>query len=253
GRDVEAKFQALAEEMGKLDVWTRLHYVYPYPHVDAVIPLMAEGKILPYLDIPFQHASPKVLKAMKRPGNNEKTLERIKRWRRDVPDFTLRSTFIVGFPGETEEHFQDLMAFIRQARFDHLGAFAYSPEEGTPGAALENRVPRHTQRRRLRQLLEAQKPIALAQRQRLVGNVMTVLVEGACEESEHLLQGRHYGMAPQIDGRVLLNDGTAPAGTLVQVKITEAYADDVVGHIVGAARPQDADRVTSADLVEAFA
>jgi len=189
--------------------------------------------VLPYLDIPFQHASPAVLRRMKRPAAQEKTLDRIKRWRAICPDLTLRSTFIVGFPGETEEHFSDLLSFIKEARLDHLGAFAYSPEDATPGAKLPGRVPKQVARRRLRQLLEAQKPIALAQRQRLLGQRLRVLVEGPCEETEHLLQGRHYGMAPEIDGRLLINDGTAPAGMLVDVEITEAYADDMVGHIVG--------------------
>jgi ribosomal protein S12 methylthiotransferase len=234
--------------------WIRFLYAYPTTLDEDLLRLMGtEERFCSYLDMPLQHSHGDVLTAMRRGGDARRYLRLLDRARELAPDVFLRSTFIVGFPGETEEHFQNLMAFIQQARFDHLGAFAYSPEEGTPGAELKNRVPRNTQRRRLRQLLEAQKPIALAQRRRLVGNTLTVLVEGACEESEHLLQGRHYGMAPQIDGRVLLNDGTAPAGTLVQVRITEAYADDLVGQIVGAARPQDADRVISADLVEAEA
>ena len=228
--------------------WIRFLYAYPTTLDEDLLRLMGtEERFCSYLDMPLQHSHGDVLTAMRRGGDARRYLRLLDRARELAPDVFLRSTFIVGFPGETEEHFQDLMAFIQQARFDHLGAFAYSPEEGTPGAELKNRVPRNTQRRRLRQLLEAQKPIALAQRRRLVGTTLTVLVEGACEESEHLLQGRHYGMAPQIDGRVLLNDGSAPAGTLVQVRITEAYADDVVGHIVGAARPRDAERVLMAE------
>ncbi len=231
--------------------WIRFLYAYPTTLDEDLLRLMGtEERFCSYLDMPLQHSHGDVLTAMRRGGDAGRYLRLLDRARELAPDVFLRSTFIVGFPGETEEHFQDLMAFIRQARFDHLGAFAYSPEDGTPGAELKNRVPRNTQRRRLRQLLEAQKPIALAQRQRLVGTTLTVLVEGACEESEHLLQGRHHGMAPQIDGRVLLNDGSAPAGTLVRVKITEAYADDIVGHIVGAARPGDADRVILAQAVE---
>jgi ribosomal protein S12 methylthiotransferase len=206
-----------------------------------------EERFCSYVDMPLQHSHGDVLSAMRRGGDAKRYLRLLERARELAPDVFLRSTFIVGFPGETEEHFQDLLAFVEKARFDHLGAFAYSPEEGTPGADLKNRVPRNTQRRRLRQLLEAQRPIALEQRRRLVGRRMTVLVEGLCEDSEHLLQGRHHGMAPGIDGRILLNDGTAPAGTLVEVEITEAYADDLVGHIVGAAHPQDADRVTPAE------
>ncbi|HEV7784794.1 MAG TPA: 30S ribosomal protein S12 methylthiotransferase RimO [Thermoanaerobaculia bacterium] len=231
--------------------WIRFLYAYPTTLDEDLLRLMGtEERFCSYLDMPLQHSHGDVLTAMRRGGDAKRYLRLLDRARELAPDVFLRSTFIVGFPGETEEHFQDLMAFIRQARFDHLGAFAYSPEEGTPGAGLQGRVPRNTQRRRLRQLLEAQKPIALAQRRRLVGQTLTVLVEGACEESEYLLQGRHYGMAPQIDGRVLLNDGSAPAGTLVQVRITEAYADDLVGHIVGAARPQDADQVMSAEVAE---
>ena len=229
--------------------WIRFLYAYPTTLDEDLLRLMGtEERFCSYLDMPLQHSHGDVLTAMRRGGDAKRYLRLLGRARELAPDVFLRSTFIVGFPGETEEHFQDLMGFIRQARFDHLGAFAYSPEDGTPGASLKSRVPRNTQRRRLRQLLEAQKPIALAQRRRLVGTTLTV--EGACEESEHLLQGRHQGMAPQIDGRVLLNDGSAPAGTLVQVRITEAYADDLVGHIVGAARPQDLNRVIPAEVFE---
>jgi ribosomal protein S12 methylthiotransferase len=187
---------------------------------------------------------------MRRGGDARRYLRLLDRARELAPDIFLRSTFIVGFPGETEEHFRDLLGFIEQARFDHLGAFAYSPEQGTPGAELAGRVPKPVARRRLRQILEAQKPIALASRQRLVGRRLEVLVEGVCEESEHLLQGRHRGMAPQIDGRLLINDGEAPAGALVEVEITEAFADDLVGHIVGAVRAEDRDRVRVADVLD---
>jgi ribosomal protein S12 methylthiotransferase len=232
--------------------WIRFLYAYPTTLDEDLLRLMGtEERFCSYLDMPLQHSHGDVLTAMRRGGDAKRYLRLLERARELAPDVFLRSTFIVGFPGETEEHFRDLMAFVEQARFDHLGAFAYSPEEGTPGAELPDRVPRHTQRRRLRQLLEAQKPIALAQRQRLVGRRMNVLVEGICEESEHLLQGRHHGMAPQIDGRVLINDGAAPAGTLVEVEITEAFADDLVGHIVGSSRPQDADRVIPAEAAYA--
>jgi ribosomal protein S12 methylthiotransferase len=169
---------------------------------------------------------------MRRGGDARRYLRLLERARALAPDVSLRTTFIVGFPGETEAHFQELLGFVREARFDHLGGFVYSPEEGTPGAALPGRVPRHVARRRHRQLLEAQRPIALASRRRLVGRRLEVLVEGVCEESEHLLQGRHAGQAPEIDGRVLIVDGTAPAGTLAEVEITEAHADDLVGRIV---------------------
>ncbi|HEX4499530.1 MAG TPA: 30S ribosomal protein S12 methylthiotransferase RimO [Thermoanaerobaculia bacterium] len=228
--------------------WIRFLYAYPTTLDEDLLRLMGtEERFCSYLDMPLQHSHGEILTAMRRGGDAKRYLRLLDRARELAPDVFLRSTFIVGFPGETEEHFRDLMAFVERARFDHLGAFAYSPEEGTPGAELKGRVPRHVQRRRLRQLLESQRPIALERRQRLVGQTLSVLVEGVCEESEHLLQGRHHGMAPQIDGRVLINDGAAPAGTLARVEITEAYADDLVGHVVGAVRPQDADRVVPAD------
>jgi len=233
--------------------WIRFLYAYPTTLDEDLLRLMGtEERFCSYLDMPLQHSHGDILTAMRRGGDAKRYLRLLERARELAPDVFLRSTFIVGFPGESEEHFQDLMAFVERARFDHLGAFAYSPEDGTPGADLKNRVPKSTQRRRLRQILEAQKPIALAQRQRLVGRRLAVLVEGACEESEHLLQGRHHGMAPQIDGRVLINDGSAPVGTLAEVEITEAYADDIVGHIVGAAHPRDAARVVPAMATDAF-
>jgi ribosomal protein S12 methylthiotransferase len=227
--------------------WIRFLYAYPTTLDEDLLRLMgAEERFCSYLDMPLQHSHGDVLAAMRRGGDAKRYLRLLERARELAPDVFLRSTFIVGFPGETEEQFRDLAAFIEEARFDHLGAFAYSPEQDTPGAALGGRVPKNTQRRRLRQLLEAQKPIAIERRQRLVGRQMTVLVEGLSEESDLLLQGRHHGMAPDIDGHVLINDGTAPAGSLVRVEITEAYANDLVGRIVGAARPEDADRVIAA-------
>jgi len=214
--------------------WIRFLYAYPTTLDEDLLRLMgSEKRLCSYMDIPLQHSHGDVLSAMRRGGDAKRYLRLLERARELAPDIFLRSTFIVGFPGETEEHFQDLVGFIEKARFDHLGAFAYSPENDTPGAALPNRVPRHVARRRLRQLLEAQKPIALERRQRLVGRRLEVIVEGPCEETEHLLQGRHYGMAPEIDGRLLINDGSAPAGALVEVEVTEAYANDLVGHIVG--------------------
>jgi ribosomal protein S12 methylthiotransferase len=233
--------------------WIRFLYAYPTTLDEDLLRLMgAEERFCSYVDMPLQHSHGDVLAAMRRGGDRKRYLRLLERARELAPDVFLRSTFIVGFPGETEEHFKDLVAFVKEARFDHLGAFAYSPEEGTPGAELPGRVPKSTARRRLRQLLEAQQPIALERRRRLVGQRMKVLVEGACEESEHLLQGRHHGMAPQIDGRILLNDGSAPAGTLVLAEITEAYADDLVGHIVGAVHPEDASGVIPAETA-AFA
>jgi ribosomal protein S12 methylthiotransferase len=214
--------------------WIRFLYAYPTTLDEDLLRLMGtEERFCSYVDMPLQHSHGEVLARMRRGGDSRRYLRLLERARELAPDVFLRSTFIVGFPGETEEQFQDLLRFVERARFDHLGAFAYSPEVGTPSAELPGRVPKHVARRRLRQLLEAQKPIALAQRQRLLGKRLTVLVEGACAETEHLLEGRHHGMAPEIDGRVLINDGRAPAGTFVQVEIAEAYAGDVVGHIVG--------------------
>ena len=214
--------------------WIRFLYAYPTTLDEDLLRLMGrEPRFCSYMDIPLQHSHGDILSAMRRGGDAKRYLRLLERARELAPDIFLRSTFIVGFPGETEEHFQDLMKFVEEARFDHLGAFAYSPETDTPGASLPNRVPKHVARRRLRQLLEAQKPIALERRQRLIGQRLPVIVEGPCEETEHLLQGRHYGMAPEIDGRLLINDGSAPAGMIVEVEVTEAYANDLVGHIVG--------------------
>jgi ribosomal protein S12 methylthiotransferase len=227
--------------------WVRFLYAYPTTLDEDLLRLMGtEPRFLSYLDIPLQHASGEVLRAMRRGGDARRYLRLLERARALAPDVSLRTTFIVGFPGETEEHFQELLGFVREARFDHLGGFVYSPEEGTPGAALPGRVPRHVARRRHRQLLEAQRPIALASRRRLVGRRLEVLVEGVCEESEHLLQGRHAGQAPEIDGRVLIVDGTAPAGSLAEVEITEAHADDLVGRIVGPAGALGVERAAAA-------
>ena len=216
--------------------WIRFLYAYPTTLDDGLLRLMAaEPRFVPYVDIPLQHSHPQILRAMLRGGSAESYLRLLDRARELVPDIWLRSTFIVGFPGERREHFEHLMEFVGRARFDHLGAFVYSPEEGTPAAELAAKVPGATARERHRRLLEAQRPIALASRQRLVGRRLEVLVEGVCAESEHLLQGRHRGQAPEIDGRVLINDGTAPGGALAEVEITDAWPDDVVGRVVGPA------------------
>jgi ribosomal protein S12 methylthiotransferase len=233
--------------------WIRFLYAYPTTLDEDLLRLMgSEERFCSYLDMPLQHSHGDMLTAMRRGGDAKRYLRLLERARELAPDIFLRSTFIVGFPGETEEHFRDLLSFVAEARFDHLGAFAYSPEEGTPGAELKGRVPKNTQRRRLRELLEAQRPIALASRRRLVGRRIPTLVEGPCDETEHLLQGRHYGMAPGIDGRVLINDGEAPTGTLVEVEITEAFADDLVGHIVGPRFAADAPRVRAAEAALAL-
>lgn len=215
--------------------WIRFLYAYPTTLDEGLLRLMGrEERFLSYLDMPLQHSHPDILRGMKRGGRAERYLELLATARELAPDVALRSTFIVGFPGETREHFDHLLDFVARARFDHLGAFVFSPEPRTPAAELARRVPRVTAQRRYDELLEAQRPIALASRRRLIGRRLTVLVEGVCDESEHLLQGRHAGMAPGIDGRVLINDGVARPGSLVEVEITEAHADDVVGRIVGA-------------------
>jgi ribosomal protein S12 methylthiotransferase len=172
---------------------------------------------------------------MRRGGHAGRYLRQLEDARKLAPDVFLRTTFIVGFPGETDEHFEHLVDFVREARFDHLGAFAYSAEPGTPAAELGGAVPRAVARRRHERLLAVQEPIARERRERLVGRRLRTLVEGVHEETEHLLVGRHHGQAPEIDGRILINDGSAPAGTLAEVEITAAYADDLVGRVVGPA------------------
>lgn len=214
--------------------WIRFLYAYPTTLDEELLRLMGqEERFTSYIDMPLQHSHPEMLKAMRRGGRAERYLRLLEKARELAPDVFLRTTFIVGFPGEKEAHFEHLLDFVQQARFDHLGGFVYSPEEGTPAAELKGRVPKSKARRRHERLLEVQRPIALERRQALVGRTLQVLVEGVCEETEHLLQGRHHGMAPDTDGRLLINDGRAPAGTFAQVEITDAFADDLVGRIVG--------------------
>jgi ribosomal protein S12 methylthiotransferase len=198
--------KALCEGLSELGIWTRLHYVYPYPHVDDIIPLMAEGKLLPYLDIPFQHASPRILKLMKRPGAVDKTLERIQRWRGICPDITIRSTFIVGFPGETEADFEELLAFIDQAELDRVGAFAYSPVEGAKANDLPDPVPEEVKQERLARFMELQSQISEDKLARKVGSVQKVLVDAIDGE---LAIARSMADAPEIDGLVQVQDGVA--------------------------------------------
>ena len=214
--------------------WVRFMYAYPTTLDAAVLQLMGrEERITPYLDMPLQHSHPEILRAMRRGGSARRYLDLLERARQEVPEVALRSTFITGFPGETEAHFEHLLKFVETARFDHLGAFVFSPEPDTPSYRLPDRPAREVAVARRRVLLERQEDIARASREKLVGRTVSVLVEGACSESEHLLQGRHRGQAPEVDGRVLINDGLAPAGEIVEVEITEAYSDDLVGHIVG--------------------
>jgi len=214
--------------------WIRFLYAYPTTLDEELLRLMgSEERFCSYVDMPLQHSHREMLRAMRRGGHAERYLAQLGRARELAPDVFLRTTFIVGFPGETEEHFDHLLAFVERARFDHLGAFAYSPEPGTPAAELPGRVPRAVARRRYERLLAAQEPISRRRRETLVGRRMKVLVEGVHEETEHLLVARHHGMAPEIDGRVLINDGLAPAGGFAEVEISAAYSDDLVGHVVG--------------------
>ena len=237
GRDVSAKFQTLAEEMGKLDVWTRLHYVCPYPHVDDVIPLMAEGKILPYLDIPFQHASPSVLKAMRRPANQVKTLERIKRWREICPDLSIRSNFIVGFPGETEEDFEFLLDWLEEAEIDRAGCFKYEPVTGAPANALDGIVPDEIMDERYARLMEVAQDVSTAQLAKKVGRTIEVLVDDV-RPAEGRAIARSKWDAPEIDGQVIVDKaaGIKP-GDKVMVTVTGSDEYDLFAEPVSARQP----------------
>jgi len=225
GAPVKARMLDLCEQLGRMGVWTRLHYVYPYPHVDDVIPLMAEGKILPYLDIPFQHASPKILKAMKRPGNIDNTLARIQKWREMCPELTIRSTFIVGFPGETEEDFQMLLDFLEEAQLDRVGAFEYSPVEGASANNLEGHVDDAVKAERKARFMEVQAKISAARLQAKIGKTLDVIIDEIDEEGAI---GRTKADAPEIDGLVYLNGETQhQAGDIIQATITHADEHDL--------------------------
>ncbi|MNL09619.1 Ribosomal protein S12 methylthiotransferase RimO [compost metagenome] len=230
GMPVKTSMVALCEELAKLDIWVRLHYVYPYPHVDDVIPLMRDGKVLPYLDIPLQHASPRILKLMKRPGTVERTLERIQKWREICPEITLRSTFIVGFPGETEEEFQMLLDFIDKAELDRVGCFKYSPVEGAKANELPDPVPEEVQEERFQRFMELQQQVSVRKLARKVGQEMTVLIDEVDEEGA---TGRSFADAPEIDGLVYLNGETdLKPGDLVKVRIDEADEYDLWASLV---------------------
>ncbi len=223
----QTRMKDLCEGLSELGVWSRLHYVYPYPHVDDIIPLMAEGKLLPYLDIPFQHASPRILKLMKRPGAVDKNLERIAKWREICPDLTIRSTFIVGFPGETENDFEQLLSFIDQAELDRVGAFAYSPVDGAAANALPDAVPEELKQERLARFMELQAEISADKLQRKVGTVQQVLVDAIDGE---LAIARSKADAPEIDGLVQIQDGERMGlkpGQFVDVTIMGADEHDL--------------------------
>ena len=227
GRPLKTRMTELVTALGELGVWVRLHYVYPYPHVDEVIPLMAEGKILPYLDIPFQHANQRILKLMKRPASSDNVLQRIRQWREICPDLTIRSTFIVGFPGETEEEFEELLDFIEQAKLDRVGAFAYSPVEGAVANDLPDHIPPEVQQERLARLMLLQEEISEERLKRKVGQTMTVLVDEVDEEGAI---ARSSADAPEIDGLVYIADGQElEVGDLLEVRITDTDAHDLWG------------------------
>jgi len=225
GRPLKTRFEDLARHLGELDMWVRMHYVYPYPHVDRVIPLMAEGKILPYLDIPFQHSSPDILRAMKRPASSENVLARIKQWREICPEITLRSTFIAGFPGETEDDFKHLLDFIAEAQLDRVGCFAYSPVEGAVANQLGEQVPEDIKQERLARFMALQAEISTSKLAKKVGQTMQVMVDEVDDEG---IITRSKADAPEIDGLVFVDsDKQYEPGSFINVKITDASEHDL--------------------------
>jgi ribosomal protein S12 methylthiotransferase len=230
GNAYRSRFYDLANALGELDIWVRMHYVYPYPHVDEIVPLMAEGKILPYLDVPFQHASSRILKLMKRPAAAENNLERIKSWRSSCPDMTLRSTFIVGFPGETEQEFEDLLQFLTEAQMDRVGCFAYSPVKGAVANDLPDSVPEEIKQERLARFMAHQAEISADRLQQRVGRVETVLIDEVVAEGA---VARSKADAPEIDGQVFI-DGAIHlnVGEWVDVEIEEADEHDLWAHLI---------------------
>ena len=237
GRPVKARMTELCTALAELGIWVRLHYVYPYPHVDEIVPLMAEGKILPYLDIPFQHASPRVLKAMRRPAASEDNLARIRAWREICPEIAVRSTFIVGFPGETEAEFEALLDFLDEARLDRVGAFAYSPVTGAAANALDGVVPDALKEERLARFMERQAAISAELLASRVGTRQTVILDevGVDEGGEERAIGRTMRDAPEIDGtvRIDVDDYDLAAGDVIEVDIVAADAHDLTGRVAG--------------------
>jgi ribosomal protein S12 methylthiotransferase len=231
GRPVRTRMTELCRALGDLGVWVRLHYVYPYPHVDEVIPLMSEGRILPYLDVPFQHASPRILKLMRRPASSEKNLERIRAWREACPDITLRSTFIVGFPGETEAEFEELLEFLREAQLDRVGCFAYSPVEGAKANELSDPVPEEVKEERRARFMEVQSGISRAKLRGKVGSTIEALVD---EVRGATAVARSKADAPEIDGVVRVRGAKgAKPGDLLRVRVTSAGEHDLAGAVAG--------------------
>ena len=229
GMPIKNDLMTLCKQLGKLGIWVRLHYVYPYPHVDDLIPLMAEGLLLPYLDIPLQHASPKILKAMKRPGKIDRTLERIKQWREICPDLTLRSTFIVGFPGETEEDFQMLLDFLKEAQLDRVGCFKFSPVEGAPATEMADQVPEEVKEERFHRFMQLQQEISAERLKQKIGQTLDVIVDEIDDEG---IIGRTKADAPAVDGLVYIENlsGTpVKVGEFIKVTITHSDEYDLWG------------------------
>ncbi len=231
GRPVKTKMVELAKALGEMGVWVRLHYVYPYPHVDDVVPLMADGKLLPYLDVPFQHASPRILKLMKRPANAENTLERIRAWRAICPDITIRSTFIAGFPGETDAEFEELLAFLEEAQLDRVGCFAYSPVDGAAANALPDPVPQDVREERQVRFMQTQARVSAVRLQRKVGRTFDVLVDAIDGDTAI---ARSSADAPEIDGVVRVAGGkNLEPGAFARVTVTAADEHDLHARIAG--------------------
>lgn len=229
GMPIKNDLMTLCKQIGKLGIWVRLHYVYPYPHVDDLIPLMAEGLLLPYLDIPLQHASPKILKAMKRPGKIDRTLERIKQWREICPDLTLRSTFIVGFPGETEEDFQMLLDFLKEAQLDRVGCFKFSPVEGAPATEMADQVPEEVKEERFHRFMQLQQEISAERLKQKIGQTLDVIIDEIDDEG---IIGRTKADAPEVDGLVYIENlsGTpVKVGEFIKVTITHSDEYDLWG------------------------
>ncbi len=231
GRPIKTRMLELAEALGEMGVWVRMHYVYPYPNVDEIIPLMAQGKVLPYLDIPFQHASPRILKAMKRPAFEDKTLARIKKWREICPELTIRSTFIVGFPGETEEDFQYLLDWLTEAQLDRVGCFQYSDVEGASANDLPDQVPEDVKQDRWERFMLHQQAISAARLEQKIGKEIDVIIDEIDEDGIPI--GRSYADAPEIDGLVFLNAGDpVQAGQIVKCRVTDTSEYDLFADLI---------------------
>ena len=229
GQPLQTRFFDLARALGQLGVWVRLHYVYPYPHVDDVIPLMADGLILPYLDIPFQHASPKILKAMKRPGNRERVLERVHAWRERCPELVIRSTFIVGFPGETDDDFNQLLEFLEAAQLDRVGCFMYSAVDGAAANELPGQIPEEVKQQRYDQFMRKQQQISAQKLKQRIGKDLQVLVE---QKTDNGYAARSYADAPEIDGLVYIDtDQSLRVGEFYQVRVVDSDEYDCYGHL----------------------